>query len=100
MCKKLIKINDIPSKLISGPLIQLKALSGMNPNWLFETGAAVTCISIDKFRQIAINSRQTKIHSFSKKASRSNGGSLIRRGSYMIPIEYKGRKIIQKSASV
>ena len=96
MCKKLIKINDIRSKITQRPLIQLKTLPGMNPNWLYDTGAALTCISINAFRQIALNSRPTKIHSIGKEASGASGGSLIPRGSYMIPMEYKGRRIVQK----
>ena len=68
----------------------------MNPTWLYDTGAALTCISTATFRQIAINSRPTKIHSIGKEASETNGGSLLPQGSYMIPIEFQGRKITQK----
>ena len=96
MCKKMTKINDIPSKQTSHPLIQFKTLPEMNPTWLYDTGATLTCISMETFRQIAINSRPTKIHSIGKEASESNGGSLIPQGLYMIPMEFKGRKICQK----
>ena len=96
MCQKFIKINDIRSKQTSRPLIQLKTLPGMNPTWLYDTGSALTCISMDTFRQIEINSRPTQIHSIGKEASGANGSSLIPRGSYMIPIEFNGRKIFQK----
>ena len=96
MCEKIVKINDVRSKQTSRPLIQLKTLPGMNPDWLYDTGAALTCISMETFRQISINSRSTKIHSIGKGASGASGGSLIPQGSYMMPMEYKGRKIMQK----
>ena len=40
--KKSLKINDIKSKLTSRPLIQLKTLLVMNPNWFYDTGATLT----------------------------------------------------------
>ena len=81
MCEKIVKINDVRSKQTSRPLIQLKTLPGMNPTWLYDTGAALTCISMETFRQISINSRPSKIHSIGKEASGANGGSLTPRGS-------------------
>ena len=96
MCQKLIKIIDNGSKQTSRSLIQLKTLPGMNSTWLYDTGAALTCISMETFRQIAMYSRPTKIHSIGKEASGANGGSLIPRSSYMIPMEFKGRKTFQK----
>ena len=49
----------------------------MNPTWLYDTGAPLTCISMETFRQIAINSRPTRIYSIGKEAYGANGGSLI-----------------------
>ena len=96
MCENIVKINDVRSKQTSRPLIQIKTLPGMNPTWLYDTGAALTCISMETFRQISINSRPTKIHAIGKGASGASGGSLIPQGSYIIPMEFKGRKIMQK----
>ena len=96
MCEKIVKINDVRSKQTSRLLIQLKTLPGMNQPWLYDTGAALTCTSTETFRQIAINSRPTKIHAIGKGASGASGGSLIPQGSYIIPMEFKGRKIMQK----
>ena len=92
MCQDVIKINDIRSKQTFRPLIQLKTLPGMHPTWLYDTGAALTCISMETFR----HSRPIKIHSIGKGASGASGGFLIPQGSYMIPMEIKGRKIMQK----
>ena len=96
MCTKICRINDIISKRTPQPLIQLKTLPGMNPTWLYDTGAAMTCISMETFRQIKINSRPNKIHSIGKQASGASGGSLIPKGAYMIPMEFQGKKIFQQ----
>ena len=53
MCAKIVKINEIRSKQTSRPLIQLKTLPGMDQTWLFDTSAALTCISTETFRQIS-----------------------------------------------
>ena len=68
MCEKIVKINDVRSKQTSRPLIQLKTLPGMDQTWLYDTGAALTCISTETFRQISINARPTKIHAIGKGA--------------------------------
>ena len=66
MCQDVIKINDIRSKQTSRPLIQLKTLPGMHPTWLYDTGAALTCISMSTFRQIAVNSRSMQLVDISR----------------------------------
>ena len=47
ICQDVIKINYIRSKQTSHPLIQIKTLQGMHPTWLYDTDAALTCISME-----------------------------------------------------
>ena len=60
MIKDILKINDVQSKCLSRPLISLTESSGLHNKWLFDTGAAITCMSIGSFRKIPLNKRPKK----------------------------------------
>ena len=47
---KIVKINDVKSKSTPRPIISLKLCSEYSRGWLFDTGAAITCMAIKELR--------------------------------------------------
>jgi hypothetical protein len=47
---KIVKINDVKSKSTPRPIINLKIGSGYSRGWLFDTGAAITCMAIKELK--------------------------------------------------
>jgi hypothetical protein len=52
MIIEILEINNIQSKSTPMPLITLKTRSGLSCKWLFDTGAALSCVSIGACRKI------------------------------------------------
>jgi hypothetical protein len=52
LCKEMVKIIVVTSKT-HRPLIQIKSVKGMEQKCLFDTGAGLTCMSLEGFRQNA-----------------------------------------------
>ena len=52
MCKEIFKINDVTTKT-TRPFIKLETIKGVKTDWLFDTGADLTCMSTSAFRRIA-----------------------------------------------
>ncbi len=48
----IVKINDVKSKSTPRPIITLKLGSGYSKGWLFDTGAAITCMAIKELKRI------------------------------------------------
>ncbi len=48
---KIVKINYVISKSTPRPIISLKLGSGYSRGWLFDTGAAITCMAIKELRK-------------------------------------------------
>ena len=96
MIKEMKQINDVQTKANPRPIIKLKSIKGLTENWLFDTGAGLTCISLKAFRQICQESRPMKIHGVGKNANGADGGKLFPQGTYVIPLEFEGSKILQQ----
>ena len=96
MVSDIVKINDMRTRRHPRPIIQLKSITGFTPNWLFDTGAGLTCISLEAFRKICIDERPTKIHEVGRQANGANGSALTPQGTYVIPLEFQGVKIMQQ----
>jgi hypothetical protein len=62
---------------------------------LFDTGASLTCISIGAFKSIPIHARPNKIGEKGKNAVGASGASLVPKGTYLLPLEWNGKKIMQ-----
>ena len=60
MIDEIQEINDVQSKSTPRLLITLDSSSGLSCKWLFDTGAALSCMSIGAFRKIPINKRPRK----------------------------------------
>ena len=95
MCKEIIKINDVTTKT-SRPFIELETIKGEKWDWLFDTGAGITCISTATFRKIDKSLRPTKICEIGTRAQGASGASLLPQGVYLIPIKWNGKQIMQK----
>ena len=92
MIKDILKINDVQSKSLSRPLISLTDSSGLHNKWLFDTGAAITCMSIGSFRKIPLNKRPQKINDKGKICKGASGTNLIPVGTYLMPLEWNTTK--------
>jgi hypothetical protein len=89
-------LHDLPTKTNPRPIIQLNSIQGLTQDWLFDTGAGLSCISLQAFRKISPELRPMKIHDVGKQAHGASGGSLIPHGTYMFPLEFRGVKILQQ----
>jgi predicted aspartyl protease len=86
MCKGNNKINDVNAKS-PRQHIQINSIKGMEHKWLFDTGAALTCMSSRAFRKISKENRPLKINAIGKTAQGASGSTLIPDRIYMIPME-------------
>ena len=84
MMEKIHKINDVVSKRTPRPFITLQH-GGIQSTWLFDTGAAISCMSLKAFRTIPIKHRPKKIGQ-GCGAKGATGSSLIPVGAYLMPI--------------
>ena len=96
MIEKVLKINDIVSKKTPRPLITLQTSSGLSCKWLFDTGASITCMSVGAFKSIPIHARPKLIGEKGRNAVGASGASLIPKGTYLLPLEWKGKRIMQQ----
>jgi hypothetical protein len=62
---------------------------------LFDTGAGLTCIPLNAFRNISKDYRPSKINAIGKSTKGASGSTLIPEGVYMILIEWNGKRIMQ-----
>ena len=98
MTEEIVKINDTVSKRSPRPFIVLKS-GKLQGKWLYDTGAAVTCMSLKAFRSIPIENRPKKLGS-DTKAQGATGSSLIPTGIYLFSTEWNGKKNSASSYSV
>ena len=96
MCLDIAEINDKISKRKPRPFIQLKTIEGIKKSWLYDTGAAITCISLKQFEAIPTSQRPQKLAGPSTAAIGASGDSLQSCGNYLFPMEWSGKKIWQK----
>jgi hypothetical protein len=89
MIEEVLKINNIVSKRTPRPIIIQETSSGLSCKWLFDTRAAITCMSIGAFKSIPIHARPKMIGEKGKNAVGASGASSI-------PLEWKGKKIMQQ----
>jgi hypothetical protein len=68
----------------------------MEHKWLFDTGAALTCMSSRVFRKISKIHRPTKINAIGTTAWGASGSNRVPEGVYMIPMEWNGKKSSDK----
>ena len=81
----------LSNKNVKRPFITLNA-NGISNAWLFDTGAAVTCMSTKEFRKIAHTSRPTKLPPMTKLISASNTPLKVR-GVYNLTLTIKNHAI-------
>jgi len=62
-------------------------------NWLFDTGAAITCMNANSFRQAFKNSRPKKINNGNGCVA-ANGSRMNALGVFEIPMTIRGRKFV------
>ena len=93
MMEKIHKINDVVSKRTPRPFITLQH-GGIQSTWLFDTGAAISCMSLKAFRTIPIKHRPKKIGE-GCGAKGATGSSLIPVGQYLMPIRWNGKSVMQ-----
>ena len=95
MIEEVLKINDIVSKKTPRPIITLQTSSGLSCKWLFDTGASITCMSIGAFKSIPLHARPNKIAEKGRNAVGASGASLVPKGTYLLPLEWNGKKVMQ-----
>ena len=95
MSKEIIQLNDVLTDKKPRPFINIETLPGINQSWLFDTGASVTCMSLKAFREIK-GQRPTQVNSVGSSAKGASGQKLIPDGTYIIPMEFRGKKIMQR----
>jgi hypothetical protein len=86
-----VKINDLKSKSTPTPIITLKLSSGFSSNWLFDTGAAITCMAIKELNKIPNNVGLKQIKDSGRICQRASGANLISVGTYLVPLEWQGK---------
>ena len=96
MCQEILEINDVKSKSDARPMIQVNSQPFMTDQWLFDTGASITCMSTEKFRSIPTNKRPTKLNMPSRVARAAGGSILIPNGVCLFPLEWNGKKVMQQ----
>ena len=74
-------LNDVVSQRTPRPFITLKH-GNIHSKWLFDTGAAISCMSLKAFRSIPIPNRPKKIGK-GCGAKGATGNSLIPVGQYL-----------------
>ena len=89
------KINDLPLKNSPRPFCPISSLEGLPKQWLFDTGASITCLSSSAFRKIPKELRPIKLKQ-GKTANGATGSTLRPDGCYLLPIEFRGKKILQE----
>ena len=94
-CKVVLKINDVIRKLDARPLIEINSSPVMKGKWLFDTGAGLTCMSLQQFRLIPIEKRPNKLKLHHKEAKGASGTALIQDGEYLFPMEWNGKTVMQ-----
>ena len=62
-------------------------------NWLFDTGAAITCMNANSFRQAFKNSKP-KLITNGNGCVAANGSKMISLGVFEIPMNIRGRKFV------
>jgi hypothetical protein len=82
MCKDIIKINDVNAKT-PRPHCQINSIQGMEQKWLFDTGAALTCMSSRTCKKISKDHRPYKNNAIGKTAQGPSGSTLIPEGNGM-----------------
>ena len=92
MSKKELEINDIAKK--GRPFIPINSVKGLPKKWLYDTGAGLTCMSLKAFRKIDIQDRPIKLNDKGRTATGASGGALVPMGSYLMPLEFEGKKIM------
>ena len=73
------------------PFIKVTSNSGTS-DWLFDSGASVTCMSVKQFRQIPVDQRPDKLPTFTKLVDAS-GNDLIVYGVYNLQLTVHGKSI-------
>ena len=73
------------------PFIKVTSKSGTS-DWLFDSGASVTCMSVKQFRQIPIDQRPEKLPSITKLVDAS-GNDLNVYGVYNLQLTVHGKSI-------
>ena len=68
----------------------------MKGKWLFDTGAGITCTSLQQFRLVPIEKRPKKLKLHHKEAREASGTALIPGGEYLFPMEWNGKAIMQQ----
>ncbi len=91
---KIMKINYVKSKSTPRPIICLKLGSGYARGWLFDTGAAITCMAIKELSKIPRHVKLQQIANTGRVCQGASGTSLIPVGTYLMPLEWQGKKII------
>ena len=91
---KIVKINDNKSKSTPRPIISLKLGSGYSRGWLFDTGAAITCMAIKELRRIPSYVKLQKIANSGRICQGASGANLIPVGTFLMPLEWQGKKIL------
>jgi hypothetical protein len=57
-CKEVMKLNDVVHKQDARPLIEIMSEPIMVGKWFFDTGAGISCLSLQQFRLIPIEKEQ------------------------------------------
>ncbi len=89
---KIVKINDLKSKSTPRPIITLKLGSGYSRGWLFDTGAAITCMAIKELKLIPCYVKLQQIANSGRICQRASGANLIPVGTFLMPLEWQGKK--------
>ncbi len=89
---KIVKINDVKSKSTPRPIINLKLGSGYSRGWLFDTGAAITCMAIKELKRIPSHVKLQQIANSGRICQGASGANLIPVGTFLMPLEWQGKK--------
>ena len=94
MMEKIHRINDVISQRTPRPFIELHHEGGISSKWLFDTGAAISCMSLRAFKAIPKTHKLKKIGQ-GCGAKGATGSSLIPVGAYIMPIRWNGKAVMQ-----
>jgi hypothetical protein len=73
----ILKRNDLQSKFTPRSIINLKLGPGYSCKWLFDTGAAISCMALREFRKITNNVNLRKNNNKWKVCQGASGAALV-----------------------
>ena len=78
--QEILEINDVTATKEPRPFIKITCKEMLNETWLYDTGASITCMSLEKFRSIPEGKKPKRLNIPIREAKAADGNKLIPHG--------------------